>query len=204
METIINFACENAIYAPYLFFGLLMLAGFNIPISEDIIIIGSGALAGTCIPEHRLYLFAWIYAGSWTSAWIAYWIGRHFGPNLYTMRWFRRIITPHRIEKLHHYYEKFGVFTFIVGRFCPGGVRNALFMTAGLGKMPFLVFILRDGFACIISSITLFSIGYIFAENYQTIVHYVVKYQEVAIGIAIVLFTSLIIYLWRHSQKRHT
>ena len=137
MESFVSFACENAHSAHWIFFLLLMLAGLSLPISEDIILLTGGAIASTCIPDETLHLFLWIYAGCWISAWETYWIGRYFGPKLYDIRWFRHIITPERIHRLHHYYEKFGVFTFIIGRFIPGGVRNALFMTAGLGKMPF-------------------------------------------------------------------
>lgn len=187
MESIVNFACANAHSAHWIFFLLLLLAGFNLPISEDVILLTGGAIASLCIPEEKLHLYFWIYAGCWISAWEAYGIGRYLGPRLYDVRWFRHIITPERIKRLHHYYEKFGVFTFIVGRFIPGGVRNALFMTAGLGKMPFWKFILRDGIACLISTSIIFSIGYTFAANYKTIVHNIQKSSE--------LFTSLLVVI---------
>lgn len=203
MENIINFACDNAHAAHWIFFLLLMLAGLNIPVSEDIILLTAGALASTCLSNDFLHLFLWVYAGCWLSAWEAYWIGRYFGPRLYEIRWFHKMINPRRIEKLHTYYEKFGVFTFIVGRFIPGGVRNALFMTAGLGKMPFWKFILRDGFACLISTSTLFYIGFSLSENYQTITHYLRTYNHFAIGAILSLLlvigaTSL--WLRRHPK----
>lgn len=200
METIIASICENAHLAPWIIFGLLLLAGLNIPISEDILLLTGGMLAATCIPEETYRLYFWIYMGCWLSAWEAYWIGRLLGPKLYSIRLFKHIVTPARIDKLHHYYEKFGIFTFIVGRFIPGGVRNALFMTSGLGKMPFLTFIARDGLACLISSAIIFSIGYEFGENYQLIVHYVKRYELfVALAAIAVGLIILVILL----KKRH-
>lgn len=160
MESWMLTVCTYAPQAHWILFLLLLLSGFNIPISEDFLLILGGALCSTCIPEHTFRMWLFLYLGCIFSAWIAYGLGRHFGPRLYTMRWFKRILTPQRIKKLHHYYEKFGVFTFIVGRFLPGGVRNGLFMTSGLGKMPFLLFALRDGFACLISTTVLFFIGF--------------------------------------------
>lgn len=196
MESIVTFACAHAHSAHWIFFLLLMLAGLNIPISEDLILIVSGAIASTCIPDKALFLFSWVFAGCWLSAWEAYAIGRFLGPKVYDIRWFKHIVTPSRINRLHHYYEKFGVFTFIVGRFIPGGVRNALFMTAGLGKMPFLKFILRDGFACLISTSVLFSIGYALGNNYEVVFHYIKTYNEVVVGILLTLILAVCGRLW--------
>lgn len=202
MEDILNFICVHSHYAHWIIFGLLMLAGLNIPISEDVLILTGGALAATCILEHTSRMFIWIYIGSWTSAWEAYWIGRKFGPKLYTMPWVRRFFYPERIEKLHYYYEKFGVFTFIVGRFCPGGVRNALFMSAGLGKMPFVKFILRDAIGAAISVSTLFFIGFTFGANYEMILHYVLTYDKVALGVILLAITATILYFWQKNYRK--
>lgn len=148
--------CVYAHSAYWILFTLLMLSGLFLPISEELILITGGAIAGNCIPEHTLHLFLWVYAGAWLSAWEVYWIGRLAGPKLYDLRGIKRYLTKKRVDRLHHYYEKFGIFTFIVGRFLPGGVRNTLFLTSGLGKMPFMKFILRDGIACLMSSATFF------------------------------------------------
>lgn len=202
MESIFTFACAHAHNAHWIFFLLLMLAGFSLPISEDLILLSAGALASTCIPNETLFLFAWVYAGCWISAWIAYTIGRKLGPKVYDLRWFRHIITRSRIERLHHYYEKFGVFTFIVGRFIPGGVRNALFMTAGLGKMPFLTFILRDGFACLISASVIFYIGYSLGANYESVIHYLKTYNEVVIVCIVLIIVTILTRVWWIKSKQ--
>lgn len=201
VENLILFICSHADSAHWIIFLMLMLAGLNIPISEDILLLIGGIIASTCIPENALYLYAWIYAGCWISAWEAYWVGRLLGPKLYTVRIFKHIINPTRVEKLHYYYEKFGIFTFIVGRFIPGGVRNALFMSSGLGKMPFLTFILRDGVACLISSAVIFRIGYAFGENYAVIIDIFKQYQFIGLIIFCLLLLFGIAYTWyKHRQ----
>lgn len=204
MESALEYICAHATNAHWIIFLLLMFAGLNVPISEDIMLLGAGAIASTCIPEHTLRLFIWVFFGCWFSAWEAYWVGRLLGPKLYEIRWFSRILTPHRIEKLHHYYEKFGIFTFIVGRFCPGGVRNALFMTSGLGKMPFLTFIARDGLACIISSSTLFYLGFTFGENHDLLIHYFKRYEIIALSLLVIIVLSIIVIVWRRKSKKST
>lgn len=178
MESILSFICQHAEHAHYIFFGLLMLAGLNVPISEDLILLSAGAITATCIPEHYTRMLIWLYIGCWVSAWEAYAIGRYLGPKLYDIKWFSHILTRSRIAQLHHYYEKFGIFTFILGRFIPGGVRNTLFMTAGLGKMHFGKFIFRDGIACLISTNVLFYLGFMFGENYKVIVDYLNTYTH--------------------------
>jgi membrane protein DedA with SNARE-associated domain len=198
MEAFFSYICEHANQAHWIIFCLLLLAGFNLPISEDIMLIGGGAIASTCIPDHALRLYIWIFLGSYLSAWIAYWIGRLLGPTLYHIPLFQSIITPHRLDILRHYYAKFGIFTFIVGRFIPGGMRNALFMSSGLTKMPFFLFILRDGIACLISSSILFNIGYQFGENLDLILFYFHRYTFWVLIVILSLVLAGFIYFWYH------
>lgn len=201
MEDILNWACQHANDAYWLIFVLLFLAGLNIPISEDIILITAGALAAKCFEGNITLFFLCCYLAAWMSAWEVYWIGRLLGPRLYAISWFRRMASPEKIERLHLYYEKYGIWTFIVGRFIPGGVRNALFLTCGLGKMPFLTFVGRDGIAVLFSTTWLFGIGYLFAENYQEVMSFFKKYNLVALIIVFSLITGW--FLWKRFKKRH-
>lgn len=203
MEDWLDIICAYAPHAHWILFGLLMLAGFNIPISEDIVLLTGGALASLCIPEEKWHLYAWLFAGCWISAWVAYWIGRLLGPKLYQYQWFSHVISTSRVEKLHEYYEKFGVLVFIVGRFCPGGVRNALFFSSGLGKMPFHKFVLRDGLGCLISSFTIFSLGFHFANNYRAIARAFEAYNLIVIALIIVIVLSIIL-IRMYLKRRQT
>ncbi len=153
--------------AHWIIFGLFILAGLNFPISEDLLIILGGVLASTLIPENTWKIFAAIFFGAFLSDWILYWIGRKFGPILWKMRWFSRMIHSKRLEQIQNYYQKYGVATLFVGRFIPFGVRNCLFLTAGLGKVRFIKFLLVDGVACLLSNTILFSLSYYFGKNYS-------------------------------------
>ena len=202
MESFFSYICENASYAQWIIFCLLLLTGLNLPISEDLMLLGGGAIASTCIPDHALRLYIWIFLGCYLSAWEAYWIGRLLGPRLYHIPIFKSVVTPHRLDVLRYYYAKFGFFTFIVGRFCPGGIRNALFMSSGLTKMPFYLFILRDGLACLISTSILFHIGYQFGQNLDTLIFYFHRYTHWFFVVFLSIVIGALIYLWyRHSSK---
>lgn len=204
MESLLSFICEHAHEAQWIIFGLLLLTGFNIPISEDLIIIGAGVIVSTCIPDHLVSMWIWVYAGACLSAWEAYWIGRTLGPKLYEISWFKRIVTTKRVAKLRHYYEKFGLLTFIVVRFMPGGFRNGFSMSAGLSKMPFLQFAIRDEIAALLSVNVLFWLGHAFGSNWELLVHYIKRYDEWAFGVVVVIsLTILAVFLIRRYLKRN-
>jgi membrane-associated protein len=167
MESIIAFITEHAVYAHYYIFFILMLAGLNFPISEDLTIITAGMLASTIVPENTAVIFFWLFLGCYLSDWEAYWIGRKLGPKLWTSPRFFGAIRPGQLETIERFWNRFGGFTLLFGRFIPFGVRNCLFMTAGMGKMPFHRFLIIDGISCAISTTTLFSLAYSFGKNYH-------------------------------------
>lgn len=187
MGDLLGFICAYADQAHYIFFGLFLLAGVYMPISEDLLLLTGGALVSRCIPDQYLHLYTWMFFGCWVSGWEAYWLGRWLGPKLYELPFFKHVVTKQRIDKLHRYYEKFGIWTFIVGRFIPGGVRNALFITSGMGKMPFFLFTLRDFIASLISTNVVFYLGYTFGKHYEVIVEYFLKYDKIAVGVVAAL-----------------
>jgi len=206
IESAFQYICENAQYAYWIIFLLLLLSGLNLPISEDIVLLGGGAVASTCLSHDQGYvlqLYFWIFLGCYLAAWEGYWIGRLLGPNLYRFKLFRTLLTQERMERLRGYYAKYGVFTFIIGRFCPGGVRSALFLSSGLTKMPFGLFILRDGFACLISTCVLFNIGYHFAANIDKVFKNFQTYSFwFLIFFLMVISASLIYYGYTYYYKK--
>src|SRR5438046_2338570 len=100
MEAFFSYICDHAHHAPWIMFSLLLLSGLSLPISEDVLLLGGGAIASTCIPDHTLRLYLWLFFGCYLSAWEAYSIGRFLGPRLYKIPYFRSIITPHRLDVL--------------------------------------------------------------------------------------------------------
>lgn len=159
MEEIIQYAQAHIHYAPYLIFGLLLLAGLNIPVSEDAMLFISAILASSN-PGYTPYLFIGVYLGAYFSDLICYSLGRFLGPKLFEIKFFANMVPPERITKIHGFYEQYGVITLIFGRFIPFGVRNGLFLTAGLGSMDFQKFALADLLACTISTVFFFTLYY--------------------------------------------
>ncbi len=153
----------------WIIFVSLLLAGFHLPISEDLMILTAGVLASAIVPEHLYLLWATLFVGAYISDWIAYWTGRLLGPKLLQLRWFKKFITQERLNRMHSFYEKWGIATFIVGRFVPFGVRNCLFISAGMGKISFPKFLFMDGIASFISTSLGFWLSYSFGHHWHAI-----------------------------------
>jgi len=196
MSEIILFIQSHIDYAPYLIFGLLLLAGFNIPVSEDGMLFISALLA-VKNPDYLPHLFVAVYMGAYLSDLICYSLGRIVGPKLLQIKFFASIATQERVNKIHNYYEHYGVVTLIFGRFIPFGVRNGLFLTAGFGRMSFIKFSLADLLACTISSVTFFTLYYHYGE---TVIDFV-KQANAAIFIVAAVIVGFLYFRKRKSRK---
>lgn len=166
----------HAEHAPFFVFGLLILTGFSIPLSEDLIVIVSGVLAGTVLQEERVPLFIATYAGSFCSDIIAYWIGRLLGKTLSK--------SSSKRDMVERFFYRYGVLALIVSRLIPFGIRNTVFMVAGAGKMHFGRFLLIDGIGCFLFSSCLFLLAYQCGENYAVLQSLLSSLGYIAIAIA--------------------
>ena len=167
MQQIIHFIVENSSYTPWITFFLILLAGFNIPVSVDMIIVLTAFLAATTIPELTPYLFISILVGAYFSAWICYWMGRKVGIKLLKIRYFAKLLPKNRLEKLEGFYRRYGLLTLVIGRFIPFGIRNCLFMTTGMCRASFKTFIWRDALACSVWVSVCFFAFYNLGQSYE-------------------------------------
>jgi len=195
MEEFITFIQTNIQYAHWMIFGVLLLAGLNIPVSEDLMIFTAAVLAKKN-PEYLPELFLGVYAGAFFSDLICYTLGRKLGHKLWEIKWFAKMVSKKKVDTIHEFYEKYGIITLLVGRFFPFGVRNALFLTAGIGKMNFIKFALSDLLACTISTIVFF---YLYHRFGVEMIDYVKQGNAIlfsAGAVAIGLY-----FLWKRRRK---
>ena len=66
-ESIAGWITLHADHAPWFVFGLLLLTGFSFPVSEDIVVIVSGVLASTVMPEKTILLVLAVCFGAFLS-----------------------------------------------------------------------------------------------------------------------------------------
>jgi len=183
MEELIQLIHAHIHYAHFIIFGALLLAGLNIPVSEDAMIFISALLASKH-PDYLPHLFIGVYLGAYFSDLICYSLGRFLGPKLFEIRFFANMVPPERVTKISAFYQKYGVITLILGRFIPFGVRNALFLTAGLGKMNFIKFALSDLLACTISTTSFFALYFHYGES---VINYIKQANILIFSLAFIL-----------------
>lgn len=198
----IEFLLEQAHYAHFYAFGLLILAGCNIPISEDLVIIGSGVIAATLGKENMTLLIVLPYMGVYSGDIINYWIARLFGRKLLKIGFIGKRLTPERIEKVHGFMNRYGPVAILAGRFIPFGVRNWFFMTAGLSKMAFWKFAIPDFFASIATTAVLFSLGYSFGTNYIMLIEYLERWKYIIFACATAIVVIIVFFARLRSRKK--
>ena len=142
-------------------------------------------------PQYFWHLWWAVFLGAYLSDLMCYWLGRILGTKLWKIQFFSKMVAREDVAKISNYYLKYGAITLIVGRFIPFGVRNGLFLTAGLGNMNFLRFALSDLLACSISCVTFFTLYYQFGKS---VMGYVMKGNYVIFATAVVVVAIIV---WR-------
>jgi len=146
-------------YFPLVIFISLFLGGFNLPISEDIIVITAALLCKqekTSIPA----FYAALYFGAIFSDYLVYFWGWLLGRGRISGRFFSKLISKNNINRISHALDRHGFFTFLFGRFIPFGVRNIIAMTSGFVDFPFYKFALFDAIAAACNISALFWLVY--------------------------------------------
>ena len=157
-------------YYPVFAFVALILAGLNIPFSEDIIIIG-GALIAQADDSLILPCIIAIYAGVAISDSVSYFLGYLAARGIIKVKMINKALNNRYTAKLQRNLDKHGILTFIACRFIPFGVRNTLFMSSGFFGLKYRRFILFDIIASLISVNTLFWLVFIFGESAERPLH---------------------------------
>ena len=200
MHTLLDFIYSHAPQAHWIVFSAMILAGFNVPISEELMIITSAIIASRIMPEHTVHLFLGVFCGALLADWILYATGRFFGEKIVSLNFFKKLISKERLDKITNFFTKYGLYTLIIGRFIPFGVRNCIFLTAGMSKMNLKRFLLGDSVACVLSNSTLFALVYIIGQNYQNILEKV-KIGHILIFLLFIVTFFLIFCYYRKKKK---
>jgi membrane-associated protein len=191
-EVLFQWLVSHSSAAPWIIFGLLVIAGFSFPISEDLLLILSGVLASTTLPEYTFHLFAAVFFGSYISDQIAYGLGRFFGPKIYARSWIKK----EKLEKFCHHY---GVLALCLGRCIPFGLRNGIFMSAGAGKMPFVRFLIVDGISCFCFCALLFFLSFECGKNYQELRSSIV---QIGLGVLVLCIIAGLVFWLRRKRAQ--
>jgi len=182
----------------YLALFLMLLAGsVGMPIPEDIPLIFGGILVQQGTAKLGL-VFIVCYTGIIVGDLIIYYAGRKVGPALFNRKWFRLSLPPERIEKIKIQLEKRSVLMIFIARHL-FYLRTVTFLTCGAVKMKFTHFLAADAIAALISAPLMIGLGYLAAENYQTILEWINRLKYFLI--LPLSIAGLLVYLWFRKKR---
>lgn len=123
-------------------FLLLFACGVGAPLSEDLILVATGALVGKGLAS-PLVAIPVAYAGVVLGDCCLFLIGRRFGPRVLTHPKVSRLLSPERYARAKARFQKWGAWVVLGARFV-AGTRAATFLTAGSLGVPLHRFLLAD------------------------------------------------------------
>ena len=156
-------------------------------IEGDITLLLSGAMA------HSGYFgnYSWMKVlffgtlGGMAGDCIAYGIGRGFHENAKDYRFYH--VAQPRIEKL---IDKFGTFAIVISKYIYG-IRAAMCVFYGIGKMPFGRFLFLDAISCFFWVLLLSGAGYFFSGAVTSMIG---DFKQVGIALFFVVLAGVIIF----------
>lgn len=182
-----------------LLFALLFGCGIGLPMNEDIVLLAAAALTLQGIFEPvPLIVVAWvgIVAG---DALIFHW-GYRYGAGLLRHRFFARMLPPERLASMQATMTRYGPAYIFVVRFLPG-IRTALFLVAGMSRMPYRYLFIYDGLAALVElPLLVYGVRYV-GGQWQQILATLQRFQAYLLP-AVVLLIAAAWLLHRHSRRK--
>ena len=158
-------------------------------VEGDITLLISGAMAhGAFFGENWGFLKVFLAGtlGGMAGDCVGYAVGRVFHENAKHYRFYQ--IAQPRVEKL---IDKFGTFAIVISKYIYG-IRAAMCVFYGIGKMPFLRFIILDAISCSIWVLVLAGTGYFFSGAITSIIG---DFKQIGIALFfVILFTVIVLY----------
>lgn len=168
-------------YGIYAVFALCTVEG-------DITLLISGAMAHSNFFGRYSFLKVFLAGtlGGMVGDSVGYAVGRLFHENAKDYRFYQ--MAQPRIEKL---IDKFGGFAIVISKYIYG-IRAAMCVFYGIGKMPFHRFILLDALSCAIWVLILSGTGYFFSGAITSIIG---DFQQIGIALFfVILFAVIVIF----------
>lgn len=169
-------------YGIYAVFALCTIEG-------DITLLISGAMAHSGFFGNYSFFKVFLMGtlGGVAGDCVAYGIGRGFHENAKDYRFYQ--MAHPRIERL---IDKFGTFAIVISKYIYG-IRAAMCVFYGIGKMPFGRFLILDSISCSLWVLLLSGTGYFFSGAITSIIG---DFQQIGIALFfVILFTVIILYV---------
>ncbi len=167
-------------YGIYAVFALCTIEG-------DITLLLAGVLAHNGYFGHYSFLKVYIFGtlGGMAGDTLSYFIGRIFQQTVKNYGFYK--IAQPRLERL---VDKFGGFSVIVSKYIYG-IRTAMCLFSGVGRMPFGRFLFLDFVSCSMWVLILTGVGYFFSGAITTIIG---DFKQIGIALFFIVMSGIVIF----------
>ena len=167
-QTLANLAAQHAwlLFAALfiLIFAETGLVVFPLLPGDSLLFLAGTVVAASGINVHLLILTLFVAAVLGDS--VNYGVGHYVGPRVFHRpqdSWLGRFLKPAYLERTRRFYEKYGGFTIVVGRFVPI-VRTFAPFLAGVGAMAYRTFLSYNVLGAAVWVSALVYAGYVFGN----------------------------------------
>ncbi|HJO16361.1 MAG TPA: DedA family protein [Phycisphaerales bacterium] len=190
-------------YGPWALFGVIMLAGVGIPISEELLIIPAGFLLERgMLPLWSTIVAVWLGVVLADTIWML--LVRRFSYKLLGIRFFRRTFHPRRLLEIKRMLDSHGAWVIIMGRVLPAA-RTPTITAAGLAHMPLGPFLIGECIGATKSIGWQLFVGWLIAKGLGDSIYDRHVRDAALIGVGVLL--AILIAWWirrrRKTSKRH-
>jgi len=187
-------------YGYFAIFLLLMLGIVGLPIPDEWVM----TFAGYLVFRHDLRLvpaYACAAAGSMCGITVSYGLGRSLG--LFILHRYGRLlrIAPGEVEKVHDWFDRFGIWALLTGYFLPG-IRHLTAIVAGTSRLRPLLFVVFAYTGALIWSGTFIAVGYFFGERWSQVLDRVHRNLDLIAITAVFLLLVYVFWLYRSRKMR--
>lgn len=175
-------------------FCLLVLGIVGLPVPDETML----AFAGYLVYQRILLPVPTIAAallGSLSGITISYVLGRTAGLGL--LRKYGRFmhVTPAHVDRAHHWFERIGRWTLLIGYFIPG-VRHLVAFVAGASRLRYPVFALFAYTGGMFWSLIFISVGFFFGQHWTSVLDRIENHVLEVVGVALGLLLLYLLIRW--------
>jgi len=181
-------------------FVLLLGGAIGLPIPEDLPLILGGILASRGQGRPEIILLV-CYIAIVLGDVLIFFIGRYFGAALFKKAWFRSRFSPAKLREVRKRLERRRFVTIFVARHL-FYLRTLTFLTCGAVKMRFSLFIVADALAALISAPLMFGLGYLLAENYESLLDGIREAKLISLALGLIAILAVCALLF-HRHRTH-
>lgn len=199
IETIFNICSVHPLLFCCAIFILFMLAGCNIPISIDVLVIGVAFYATHLPKESAFFYYLLCCVSALSASSLAFYLGTLILKKGKNIRFFSALLPQSAFNKNNRFARSLSAPLFFVGRFVPFGIRNILYISAGLTNYPYKRFLITDAIATFLWSGLLFASVFLCAESDAL---FIARLKKIQLFVFIPFLMTLISLIWYNIKKK--